>query len=151
MAQIRKMECQVVIESPVDKFYDAFRTKARWIPKMSDGLMTDGKLVQGDWNSVGAIRLWSYVSRGKTEIVKELYESVDDKNKKMVFKMVEGEVLKYYKSWRTVFNISPMGEGSLVKWSMEFEKQNDDVPDPVEYADFLVTLAKNIDAYLVNV
>ncbi|KAK8567554.1 hypothetical protein V6N13_105514 [Hibiscus sabdariffa] len=151
MAQIRKMECQVVIESPVDKFYDAFRTKARWIPKMSDGLMTDGKLVQGDWNSVGAIRLWSYVSRGKTEIVKELYESVDDKNKKMVFKMVEGEVLKYYKSWRTVFNITPMGEGSLVKWIMEFEKQNDDIPDPVEYADFLVTLAKNIDAYLLNV
>ncbi|MBA0872107.1 hypothetical protein Goshw_006971, partial [Gossypium schwendimanii] len=26
-----------------------------------------------------------------------------------------------------------MGEGSLVKWTMEFEKQNDDVPDPVKY------------------
>ncbi|GMI87640.1 MLP-like protein 31 [Hibiscus trionum] len=151
MAQIRKMERQVVIESPADKFYDAFRTKARWIPKMSNGIMTDGKLVQGDWNTVGAIRLWSYVSQGKTEMVKELYESVDDKNKKMVFKMVEGQVLSYYKSWRTVFNIMPFGQGSLVKWSMEFEKQNDDIPDPVEYADFLVTLAKNIDAYLLNV
>ncbi|KAE8667198.1 Detected protein of unknown function [Hibiscus syriacus] len=150
MAQIRKMDCHLMVRSSADKFYDAFRNKAKLTPKMSDGFVADVKLLQGDWNSVGAVRLWTYDFEGKSQMVKEILEGVDDDNKTMVFKVVEGDVLNYYKSWRTVLNITAAREGSLVKWTMEFEKQNDDVPDPIKNADYLITLARNIDAYLLN-
>ncbi|GMJ04445.1 MLP-like protein 28 [Hibiscus trionum] len=150
MAQIRKMDCQVLIKSSADKFYDAFRTKARYLPKMSNGLIAYVKLVQGDWNSVGTVRLWSYASEGKSQMVKEMFEEVDEENKRMVFKLVEGDLLHYYGSWRNILNITSTAEGSLVKWTMEFEKRNEDIPDPVEYAASMVALTKNIDAYLLN-
>ncbi|MBA0782018.1 hypothetical protein Gotri_002889 [Gossypium trilobum] len=51
--------------------------------------------------------------------------------------------MKAFKSWKSIFNVMPMGEGSLVKWTTEFEKQNDDVPDPVRYGEFLTTWTKN--------
>ncbi|GMJ04448.1 MLP-like protein 31 [Hibiscus trionum] len=151
MAQIRKMDCQLTIKSSADKFYDAFRTKAQLTPKMSNGLIADIRLLQGDWNSVGAVRLWSYDFEGKSYMIKEMLENVDDSNKTMVYKLVEGDLLNYYKSWRTILNITPAGDGSLVKWTVEFEKQNDDIPDPIKNADYLITLAANIDAYLLNV
>ncbi|KAE8667199.1 Detected protein of unknown function [Hibiscus syriacus] len=150
MAQIRKMDCQVVIKSSAEKLYDAFRTKAPFLPKMSNGLIADVKLLQGDWNSVGAVRLWSYVSQGKSQEVKEIIEDVDEENKRMVFRLVEGDLLQSYDNWRNILNISPTGEGTLVKWTMEFEKQNQDIPDPVEYAASLIALTQNIDAYFLN-
>ncbi|KAB2019827.1 hypothetical protein E1A91_D07G025000v1 [Gossypium mustelinum] len=150
MAELKKMDCQIVIKTPAEKFYNTFRTKSHLIPKMSNGLMIDGKLLQGDWNTVGCVRLWSYVSEGKSEMVKEILENVDDENKTMVLKMVEGQILNYYKSWRSIFNITPMGEGSLVKWTMEFEKQNENIPDPDKYTSYMMCLTKNIDAYLLD-
>ncbi|XP_039040578.1 MLP-like protein 28 [Hibiscus syriacus] len=36
--------------------------------------------------------------------------------------------------------------GSLVKWTMEFEKQNENIPDPVKYGEFLTAWAKLLDA-----
>nr|KJB15293.1 hypothetical protein B456_002G178000 [Gossypium raimondii] len=151
MAQIRKMDCQVVIKSSADEFYNAFRSKPQFLPKMSNGLIKDVKLLQGDWNSVGAVRLWSYASEGKPQMVKEIFEKVNEKSKTMVYKLVEGDLLNSYNSWRNIITITPVGERSMVKWTMEFEKQNEDIPDPVGYADSLIALTKNIDAYLLNV
>ena len=65
MAQTRKMDCQVEIKSQADKFYDAFRTKLQLMPKISNQIIKDVKLVQGDWESLGAVRLWSFVAGGK--------------------------------------------------------------------------------------
>ncbi|MBA0878603.1 hypothetical protein Goshw_004599 [Gossypium schwendimanii] len=59
--------------------------------------------------------------------------------------------MKAFKSWKSIFNVMPMREGSSVKWTTEFEKQNDDVPDPVRYGEFLTTWTKNVDTYLLNI
>ncbi|XWS34488.1 hypothetical protein CRYUN_Cryun21dG0042500 [Craigia yunnanensis] len=150
MAQIRKMDCQVEIKSPAYEFYDAFKTKAQLMPKMANQVITDIKLLQGDWDSVGAVRLWTYIAGDKSETIKEKLVHVDDKNKTLVFRMLEGDVLNSYKSWNTILNITPMGEGTMVKWTMEFEKQIENIADPVKYADFFTIWTKNVDAYLLN-
>ncbi|XP_022775863.1 MLP-like protein 28 [Durio zibethinus] len=150
MAQIRKMDFQVEIKSSADKFYDVFRNKVQLMPKMSNHVITDVKLLQGDWDCQGAVRLWSYVVEGKPETAKEILETVDDKNMTLVFKAVEGEIMNSYKSWKTILNVTPMCERGLVKWTLEFEQQNEDIPDPVKYAVFLTIWTKNIDAFLCN-
>ncbi|TYJ40417.1 hypothetical protein E1A91_A04G140000v1 [Gossypium mustelinum] len=141
MAQIKRMECQLEIKSSADKFFDAYKTKAQLMPKMANQVVRDVKLVEGSgWDS-----------ESKLETCKEMMEKVDDKDRTVVYKLVEGEIMKAFKSWNSILNVMPMGEGSLVKWTMEFEKQNDDVPDPVKYGEFLTTWAKNVDTYLLNV
>lgn len=64
MAQIRRMDCKVEVKSSADKFFDAFNTKAHLMPKMSTRLISDVKLLQGDWCSLGSVRMWYYVSQG---------------------------------------------------------------------------------------
>ncbi|PPR98917.1 hypothetical protein GOBAR_AA21760 [Gossypium barbadense] len=130
MDQIKRMECQVEIKSSADKFFEAYQTKAQLMPKMANQVVRDEKLVEGsDWDSEG---------------------SVDDKDWTILYKLVEGEIMKAFKSWKSIFNVMLTGEGSLVKWTTEFEKQNDDVPDPVRYGEFLTTWTKNVDTYLLN-
>ncbi|XP_039065395.1 MLP-like protein 165 [Hibiscus syriacus] len=51
---------------------------------------------------------------------------------------------------QTELCVTPKGEGSLVKWTVEYEKQNDDVPKPVKYRDFYTNRSKDVDAYLLN-
>ncbi|XP_039054753.1 kirola-like [Hibiscus syriacus] len=97
-----------------------------------------------------ALSDWSYVSQRKSQVVKEILEDADEENKRMVFRLVEGDLLRSYDNWRNILNIRPTGEGTLVKWTMEFEKQNQDIPDPVEYAASLIALTQNIDAYFLN-
>ncbi|MBA0572503.1 hypothetical protein Golob_002839 [Gossypium lobatum] len=131
MDQIKRMECQVKIKSSADKFFEAYQTKAQLMPKLANQVDRDVKLVEGSgWDSEG---------------------SVDDKDRTIVYKLVEGEIMKAFKSWKSIFNVMPMREGSSVKWTTEFEKQNDDVPDPVRYGEFLTTWTKNVDTYLLNI
>ncbi|MBA0782017.1 hypothetical protein Gotri_002889 [Gossypium trilobum] len=123
------------------------------MPKMANQVVRDVKLVEGSgWDSEGSVRqrfLLPEVSLS-TQLRKTM-EKLDDKDSTILNKLVEGEIMKAFKSWKSIFNVMPMGEGSLVKWTTEFEKQNDDVPDPVRYGEFLTTWAKNVDIYLLNV
>ncbi|KAG4205507.1 hypothetical protein ERO13_A04G109408v2 [Gossypium hirsutum] len=141
MDQIKRMECQVEIKSSADKFFEAYQTKAQLMPKMANQVVRDEKLVEGsDWDSEGSVRQWFFVAG----------DNVDDKDWTILYKLVEGEIMKAFKSWKSIFNVMLTGEGSLVKWTTEFEKQNDDVPDPVRYGEFLTTWTKNVDTYLLN-
>ncbi|GMI75180.1 MLP-like protein 423 [Hibiscus trionum] len=151
MAQLKRIECQIEIKSSADKFFDVFKNKLYLMPKLPNQAVTDIKLLQGNWNSEGSFRLWHFViDGGKTESVKEMLEKVDDTNRTLFYKLVGGEIMDAYKTCKSTLNVMPMGEGSLVKWTMEFEKQNENIPDPVKYADFLTALSKNVDAYLLN-
>ncbi|XVF43610.1 hypothetical protein PTKIN_Ptkin02bG0053600 [Pterospermum kingtungense] len=146
MAQIRKMDCQVEIKSQADKFYHGFK-KFQQLPKICSQLFKDVKLVQGDWDSVGSVRHWSYAADGKSDIFNETLMDVNDKNKTVVFKMLEGSGLgNSYKSWKTIVNVTPKGEGSLVKWTVEYEKQNESVPEPLIFIDFFTIWTNSVDA-----
>ncbi|KAL4290073.1 hypothetical protein GQ457_14G025730 [Hibiscus cannabinus] len=144
------MDCHVKAKSSVDKFFDAYKTKTHLIPKMSNQLITDVKLLQGDWDSVGSVRLWHYALQGKSVTVKEMIEKIDDTNRTIVYKVLDGDCMEFYNRWNFIINVTQMGDGCLVKYTMEFEKKNDDAPDLVMYDDFFTTSIKNVDAFLLK-
>ncbi|OMO99688.1 hypothetical protein COLO4_13142 [Corchorus olitorius] len=148
MAQIRKMDCQVEIKSSAEQFFDAFKNNMQLMPKLGSQVIKDVKLVQGDWQSVGCVRLWTVTIGGGTENATEQLEAIDDESKMLTFKLVGGHIMNAYKSFKSFLKVTPKGEGSLVNWSMEYEKQNDNIPEPVAYKDFLTTWIKNVDASL---
>jgi hypothetical protein len=63
---------------------------------------------------------------------------------------MDGEIAKNYKVFKTTLQVTPKGNGSSVKWSIEFEKANEEVPTPIKYTDFMSTMTKAVEAYLVN-
>ncbi|OMO99691.1 hypothetical protein COLO4_13145 [Corchorus olitorius] len=149
MAQIRKMDCQVEIKSSAEQFFDAFKNKMQLMPKLASQVISDVKLVQGDWNSVGCVRKWTYILGGaKIESGEEQLEAIDDESKTLTFKMAGGEIGNTFKSLKSVLKVTPKDEGSLVNWTLIYEKQNDNSPEPVGYKDFMATWIKNVDANL---
>lgn len=79
---------------------------------------------------------------------KEKIDAVDEEKKTESYSVIEGDLLKFYKSFKAALTVSPKGEGSLVKWGCEFEKASDDIPDPNIIRDFAVENFTKLDAYL---
>lgn len=82
------------------------------------------------------------------KVSKEKIEVVDPPNKIFCYSVIEGDLLKYYKSFKAHVTVVPKGEGSLVKWHCEFEKASEDIPDPSAIKDFAVKNFKELDDYI---
>ena len=86
---------------------------------------------------------------GKKCVAKELVESVDNENNKITFKVLEGDLMEGYKSFRFIIQVFPQEEGSVVHWIMEYEKLKDHSPDPHTLLELAIDVSKDIDSHLV--
>ncbi|RVX12673.1 Kirola [Vitis vinifera] len=68
---------------------------------------------------------------GNSKSIKETVESKDEENRSITFKVLDGELLNDYKSYKFTTQAIPKGEGCLVKWTAEYEKASEDGSDPV--------------------
>jgi hypothetical protein len=64
---------------------------------------------------------------------------------------VDGEVLKHYKSLKCSVQVSAKDEGSLVKWIIEYEKLNENIPAPDAYQELAIKVTKDVEAHLLEV
>ena len=85
---------------------------------------------------------------GQAKVAKEKIEAIDDTNKSVTFKVIEGDLLQEYKSFKIVVQATPKGEGSLVHWSLEYEKLKEDVPEPKTLLQLLIDVCKDIGTHL---
>ncbi|XVF78466.1 hypothetical protein PTKIN_Ptkin14bG0136000 [Pterospermum kingtungense] len=95
-------------------------------------------------------RSTALLSGGISENALETVEAIDDRNKSITFDKSEGEVAKYYKTLQATVCVTANDEGSFVKWSLTYEKPNQNVPDPKRYLEFVASLTKSVDAYLLK-
>ena len=56
---------------------------------------------------------------GNIETVKETMEAIDDKSKTITCSMLDGDLMKYYKTLKPILNVTASDQGSLVKWTVE--------------------------------
>ncbi|XP_062109599.1 MLP-like protein 28 [Humulus lupulus] len=158
MVSITKMEVELDIKSSAERFYQTCYSKHYLVNRISPDVAKDVQLLKGDWESVGSIRLCTYVLPGNSFRQNDtlMVEATDEDEKSITYKVLDGEVLKYYKSFK--FSVQVTGKcwpaggagGSLVKTTIECEKLKDDVPDPIKYAEFFEIVLKDIDTYLIN-
>jgi len=83
-------------------------------------------------------------------VAKEVVEGIDKENCKLSFKVLEGDLLGLYKSFKIDFQVTPEGNGSVVQWTVEFEKQENHIPDPHTLLQLVDEMSKNIDSYLTQ-
>lgn len=81
---------------------------------------------------------------------KEKIHAFDEANKTFAYSVIDGDLLKYYKDFKSQITVAPNGAGSLVKWSCEFQKASDEVPDPHVMKDFVVKNFQEMDAYVLK-
>ncbi|KAA8532561.1 hypothetical protein F0562_032623 [Nyssa sinensis] len=141
---------QTEIKSSADKFFEVFSSKVYLIPQICPDRVKSIQLLEGDWNSFGSVKLWTYVAVRDSESAKEKLEAIDEQNKSITFNVLQGELMMNYKIFKFSFQVSGNGDGSLVNWALEYEKQNEGVPDPDKYQEIVVHVTKQIDAYLLK-
>ncbi|XVF44062.1 hypothetical protein PTKIN_Ptkin02bG0090300 [Pterospermum kingtungense] len=82
------------------------------------------------------------------KISEERIESVDEGGKIYVYSIIDGDPMKYYKIFLSEIIVIPKGESSMVKWSCEYEKASEEIPDPSVIKEIAMKNFVEIDDYL---
>ncbi|KAM0996793.1 hypothetical protein ACFX2I_006720 [Malus domestica] len=149
MAQIAKIDAQAEIKSSPDKFHGFFKNNITSFPQMFPQIFKSVEVVGGGALRAGAVFSCKYDLGEGPVTAKIKIPAVDDENTSINFVVLEGDVLKLYKTFKAKLEISKAGNGgSTVKWTLEVEKANANAPEPKLYADHAIKVSKGIDAYL---
>ncbi|KAJ4794213.1 MLP-like protein 423 [Rhynchospora pubera] len=148
-----KSEVEVEVKSAPEKFWEAIRDSTELFPKIFPEQYKTIELLEGDGKSVGSVRLVKYAEG--TPVVtfaKEKVETVEVENKMVSYSVIDGEILNLYKNFKATLQVIPKpgAEGCLVKWTLEFDKASDEVPEPELIKEAAVKTFHGLDAYLQN-
>ena len=97
------------------------------------------------------MRLFLFKTKdGKDHVAKEVVESIDEENKVVTFKVIEGDILKEYKSFKAIVQSIPKGEATWVCWTFEYEKLNKDISHPFKVFELAIHLSEELGDHLVQ-
>ncbi|KAF8098667.1 hypothetical protein N665_0261s0032 [Sinapis alba] len=149
---VGKLESDVEIKASAEKFHHMFAGRLHHLPKATPDKIQNCELQEGDWGKVGSVVIWSYVHDGVATVTKDRVEAVDPEKNLITFRVIEGDLLKKYKSFVNTIQVTPKhgGEGSIVHWDLEYEKVNEEVGHPDTLLQLSVEVSKDIDEYLLK-
>ncbi|KAM4119707.1 hypothetical protein ACJW30_03G079900 [Castanea mollissima] len=87
---------------------------------------------------------------GKTKVAMAIVKAIDEKNNSVTFEVIEGDLMEEYKNIKITVQATPKGEGSLVHWTLEYEKLHENIGEPNTLLQLALDLSKDLDAHLVR-
>ncbi|KDP38074.1 hypothetical protein JCGZ_04717 [Jatropha curcas] len=144
-----KLETEVELKSSPEQFFKFWKSDVHQAPNHTPSNIQGVRVHEGDWETSGSIKIWDYTIDGKPGVFKERVD-VDEENKIVKLTGLEGDVFKLYKVYNGIWHVKPKGQGTLAKLTLEYEKQNESVPAPTIYMDFMISMTKDIDAALTK-
>ncbi|KAF2594788.1 hypothetical protein F2Q70_00045228 [Brassica cretica] len=139
---VGKLEVDVDIKASAGKFHHMFAGRPHHVSKASPGNIRSCDLHEGEWGKVD----------GEAKVAKERIEAVESEKNLITFRVIEGDLLKEYKSFVITIQATPKqeGPGSTVHWHVEYEKIDERVAHPETFIEFCVQVSKEIDEHLLN-
>ncbi|XP_026442856.1 major latex protein 15-like [Papaver somniferum] len=133
---VGKLVTQLEVNCDADEFYKIWKHHEE-VPKAVSHLLPAVKVVKGDGLVSGCIKEWHYILEGKAMSAME-ETTHNDETRTLHHQVVEGELMKDYKAIASIIEVNPNpnGHGSIVTWSIEYEKMNEDSPTPFAYLEF---------------
>ncbi|XP_022155374.1 MLP-like protein 34 [Momordica charantia] len=125
------LKAEVEIKAAASAFYAICYSKMDQLPEISPDKVKIAGLLDG-----------------KTEAAKFEVEAVDEATYSITYRMVEGNHLSYYKTFKILIHAIPKGEGSVVHWGLEYEKFDENIAEPYTFLEYFVNLTKDVDASL---
>ncbi|GMJ13338.1 MLP-like protein 28 [Hibiscus trionum] len=151
-ALAHKLEVDVEIKASPEQFHDMFANKPHHVHHTCSDKIQGCDLHEGEWGKVGTVVHWSYVHDGKAKKAKEVVEAIDPDKNLITFRVIEGDLMEEYKSFVITIQASPKsdGNGSVVHWTLEYEKLHEGVDHPETLLEFVRDVSKDIDAHLTQ-
>ncbi|XP_022138209.1 MLP-like protein 43 isoform X1 [Momordica charantia] len=146
-----KLAMDVPINASASQFHEIFHKRPYHIPKVSTDKIQGAELQGGEWGKVGSIVCWNYFLDRKNSVAKEIVEAVDEEKKSITFKVIEGDLLEEFKSFKFILQCDQKEKGSVVHWTLEYEKLHPEIKDSHSLLEFAAAVSKDIDAHLMEV
>ncbi|KAI3902720.1 hypothetical protein MKW92_010525 [Papaver armeniacum] len=158
MAANRKIEVEFKVKCPAEKFYSIMTRDALKIPKYAPRIIHNVQVVSGEGElSLGSVSVWDYVLDNKPSGVRTRAKitEMDHQNMSLTFTILDGYLTDDYTSFAgTLTTTTPtQRDGNyncLVKWSVQYQKANDNVADPTYFMKMLDDLTKELDTNLLK-
>ncbi|CAH8308480.1 unnamed protein product [Eruca vesicaria subsp. sativa] len=147
-----KLEAHVEIKSSAEQFHHMFAGRPHHVSKASPGNVQGCELHEGEWGKPGSIIFWNYFHDGEAKVAKERIEAVEPEKNLITFRIIEGDLMKEYKSFLATIQVTPKHgvTGSIVHWHLEYEKISEEVAHPETLLQFCIEMSKEIDEHLLS-
>jgi Pathogenesis-related protein Bet v 1 family len=146
-------EVEVALKSAPVKLWEAIRASADLFPTILPDQYKSIRILEGDGKSVGSVRLVNYApGTPVVTFAKERVEAVEEENMMVSYNVIEGEILDLYKNFKATLQVAPKGEGegegSLAKWTLQYDKASSEVPEPELIKEAAIKTFNALDAHL---
>ncbi|KAF7827616.1 MLP-like protein 28 [Senna tora] len=88
------------------------------------------------------------IADGKACVAKEVIEAIDPEKNLITFKLVEGDILEHYKTFKVTIQVNPKEKGCVAHWTFEYEKLHGQIPNPHSLMEIAATMSREMDAHL---
>ncbi|XP_010694238.2 MLP-like protein 31 [Beta vulgaris subsp. vulgaris] len=150
MGVLGKMQVDIDIKTSGDKFFRLIASKPYYTSNITPQRIQCCELLEGKFGQPGSILLWIYtIADGKMRYAKTVVD-IDEENKLVSLKVLEGSLLEEYKSYTLIIQALTKGTMTTAKWVAEFERFDDYGPYPKDHMDFYIGVTRDIDAYYLK-
>ncbi|CAA7033758.1 unnamed protein product [Microthlaspi erraticum] len=150
MAMSGTYVAEVPLKGLAEKHYKRWRNENHLFPDAVGHHIQGVNIHDGDWDSHGAIKSWNYTLNGKPEVYKEKRE-IDDEKMTVTSRGMEGHAMELYKVFDIIFQFIPKSrEGCVCKFTLIWEKRNQDSPEPISYMKLLKSLVADMDDHILK-
>uniref|UniRef100_M1AVL1 Major latex n=1 Tax=Solanum tuberosum TaxID=4113 RepID=M1AVL1_SOLTU len=145
--EVRKLVSEINIKCDGDVFHEMIRYEPHHISRICSDKIQNVDIHEGELGTIGSVKSWKLIHDGKEIMAKEVIEEIDDEKKLIKKKIIEGDLLEYYKSFYITMHVETKGENNLVTWIMEYVKKNANVPDPHTLMELCINVTKDIETH----
>ncbi|KAL8035004.1 hypothetical protein ABFX02_12G068600 [Erythranthe guttata] len=146
-----KLVSQIKIKLDGDVFHELVRERPHHISDMSPVNVQNCDLQEGQWGTVGSVIYWNYTHDGEKRVAKNIIHTIDEEKKLVTFEIVEGDMMKLYKTFKLSVHVDTIGEDNLVTWTAEYEKLSEDIPDPHTFMELCLKCTNDIEAHHLSI
>ncbi|MED6107761.1 hypothetical protein PIB30_017253 [Stylosanthes scabra] len=152
MAICGKISVEVAIKVEASKFFHILAKELHNIQNICERVHGANLHEGDDWHHPDSVKHWTCLIDGKAITCKEKIEAIDEEKKSLSYKLFDGDVGLNYKVFKVNVQVTETNnnEGALVKWSVEYEKINEDVKTPYAYLEYYEKGTKEIDDHLLK-
>ncbi|XP_015072220.1 kirola-like [Solanum pennellii] len=139
-----KLTASIEVKCGGHLIHDLFHSNTHHVPNISPSKVNRFEIHQGGIIKVGSIVSWKYYTDGKEKFAKEVIESIDPHNKSITWKVIEGDVLDLYNSFKVITS----SEHEWTTLTFVYEKKNEDILKPLTVFGVWIDVIKEIDGHL---
>ncbi|XP_073015768.1 MLP-like protein 43 [Primulina eburnea] len=143
-----KLIAQVAFKAGGDVFHHLISNKPHHLSNVTPGKIQACELHQGDYGTNGSVILWKYTFDSKPPSLKFLGQDIDEVKKTISYKMLEGDLLKYYKNMLITMHVETRDRVDFVTWTVEYELLKPENQHPISLIGFFIDLTKEVETHI---